>query len=229
LSTLLAGQGPNLQGAIDGRLTSALGFASPTAFLSGLGGDAADAARRAGAAVAGGAVTAATAAAATAVTAKSGLMRWLPWLIGLAVLWFLWNMFSGKPATPPASPAVSTAPAAAPASAPAAAAMAVTPPEKVYFEVGSSTVGGDGSKTIAAVADMTKKDGAKLTLTGYTDKTGDATKNEELAKARAVAVRTALTAAGIAEANIEMRVPIFVEVGTGGGDAEARRVDIGEP
>ncbi len=90
LSTLLAGQGPNLQSALDSRLTGALGFASPAAFLGGLGGQAADAARRAGAAVAGGAGAAASAAANTAAAAtvatKSGLMRWLPWLIGLAVL-----------------------------------------------------------------------------------------------------------------------------------------------
>ena len=207
LSSLLAGQGPSLQGALDGRLTSALGFSSPAAFLSGLGGQAADAMRGAGAA---------------AVTAKSGLMRWLPWLIGLVVLWFLWNMFSGR-STPPATPAASTAPA------PAAAPMAVVLPAKVYFEVGSATLGDEGNKTIAAVADMAKKDGSKLTLTGYTDKSGDTAKNEELAKARATAVSAALTAAGVAAANIEMRAPMFVEIGAGTGDAEARRVDIGKP
>jgi len=225
LASLLSAQGPNLQGALDGRLTSALGFASPAGFLSGLGSQAADAARGAGAALASGAGTAAAAASATAVTAKSGLMRWLPWLIGLVVLWFLWNMFSGKSTPAPSTPAVSTAPAPAPAAAP----MAVVLPAKVYFEVGSSALGDEGSKTIAAVADMARKDGAKRTLTGYTDKTGDTAKNEELAKARAAAVRAALTSAGVAEADIEMRAPMFVEVGAGTSDAEARRVDIGKP
>jgi len=215
LSSLLAGQGPSLQGALDGRLTSALGFSSPAAFLSGLGGQAANAMRGAGAAVASG-------AGAAAVTAKSGLMRWLPWLIGLVVLWFLWNMFSGR-STPPATPAASTAPA------PAAAPMAMVLPAKVYFEVGSATLGDEGNKTIAAVADMAKKDGSKLTLTGYTDKSGDTAKNEELAKARATAVSAALTAAGVDAASIEMRAPMFVEIGAGTDDAEARRVDIGKP
>src|SRR4030095_3731159 len=61
LSSLLAGQGPNLQGALDSRLTGALGFANPSAFLSNLGSlgsTAADTARRTGAAIAGSAATA---------------------------------------------------------------------------------------------------------------------------------------------------------------------------
>ena len=153
-------------------------------------------------------------------------MRWLPWLIGAAVLLFLWNLLSGKstPTPAPAPTAAVTAPAPAPAPAPAMAAVSL--PAKVYFEVGAAAIGADGSKTIGAVADMIKKDGLKVTVTGYTDKTGDVAKNEELAKSRASAVRDALKAAGVAEANIEMKPPMFVEVGAAGGDAEARRVEI---
>jgi len=219
LSSLLSSQGPNLQGALDSRMSSALGHASPAAFLSGLGGQAADTAKRAGAAVVGGAAAATTAG-------KSGLMRWLPWLIGAAVLLFLWNLLSGKSTPPPAAaPAAAvTAPAAMPSPAPAAAAVSL--PAKVYFEVGAANIGADGGKTLGAAADMIKKDGLKVTLTGYTDKTGDVAKNEELAKSRAAAVRDALMAAGVAEANIEMKPPMFVEVGAGGADAEARRVEI---
>jgi hypothetical protein len=217
LSSLLSSQGPNLQGALDSRMSSALGFASPAAFLSGLGGQAADTAMRAGAAVAGGAAAATTAT-------KSGLMRWLPWLIGAAVLLFLWNLLSGKSTPAPAPTAAVTAPAPAPAPAPAMAAVSL--PAKVYFEVGAATIGADASKTLGAVADMIKKDGLKVTVTGYTDKTGDVAKNEELAKSRASAVRDALKTAGVAEANIEMKPPMFVEVGAAGGDAEARRVEI---
>jgi hypothetical protein len=221
LSTLLASQGPNLQSALDNRITGALGFASPTAFLGGLGGQAADAARRAGAAVASGAGAAANTAAAATVATKSGLMRWLPWIIGLAVLWFLWNMFTGKPATPPATPTAVTAPAPA-ASAPVAAGF----PFKVYFDTGSAAIGPVSTATITAAAEAIKKDGAKVTLTGFTDKTGNVATNEELAKSRAVAVRDTLKGAGVPEANIELRPPMFVEVGAGGSDAEARRVDI---
>jgi len=225
LATLLGSQGPNLQSALDSRLTGALGFASPAAFLGGLGGQAADVAKRAGAAVAGGAGSAASAAAAATTATKSGVMRWLPWLIGAAVLLFLWNMFSGKPAPTP-TPAPVAAPAVAPAPAPMPAAVAIVLPVKVYFDVGAAAVGADGNNTVAAVADLIKKDGLKVSVTGYTDKTGDVAKNEELAKNRAAAVRDALKAAGVADASVEMKPPMFVEIGAGGSDAEARRVEI---
>ena len=217
LASLLSSQGPNLQGALDSRMSSALGYASPAAFLGGLGGQAADTAKRAGAAVAGGGSGATTAT-------KSGLMRWLPWLIGAAVVLFLWNLMTGKSTPTPAPTAAVTAPAPTPAPAPAMAATSL--PAKVYFEVGAANIGADGSKTIGVAADMIKKDGLKVTVTGYTDKTGDVAKNEELAKSRASAVRDALKAAGVEEANIEMKPPMFVEVGAAGGDAEARRVEI---
>jgi outer membrane protein OmpA-like peptidoglycan-associated protein len=216
LASLLSSQGPSLQGALDSRITGALGFANPAAFLSGLGGQAADAAKRVGAA-------AATTATATATSAKSGFMRWLPWIIGALVLLFLWNLFSGKPA-PTTAPAPVTKPAAVPAPAPAPVVAGL--PAKVYFDVGSALIGAEGGKAIAAAADLLKKDGLKVSVTGYTDRTGDAAKNEELAKQRAAAVRDALKAAGVTEANIEMRPPMFVEVGAAGSDAEARRVEI---
>jgi outer membrane protein OmpA-like peptidoglycan-associated protein len=216
LSSLLSSQGPHLQGKLDSRMSSALGHASPAAFLGSLGGQAADTAKRAGVAVASGAAAATTAG-------KSGLMRWLPWVIGAAVLLFLWNLLSGRSTTTPA--AAPTAAVTAPAPTPAAAPTTVLP-AKVYFEVGAATIGADGSKTLAAVAEAIKKDGLKVTITGYTDKTGDVAKNEELAKSRASAVRDALKAAGVAEASVDMKPPMFVEVGAGGSDAEARRVEI---
>ena len=110
--------------------------------------------------------------------------------------------------------------------APKPAAVAVSLPAKVYFDVGSAAVDAEGSKTIAKVADRIKKDNLKVAITGYTDKTGDVAKNEELAKSRAMAVRDALKAGGVAEANMAMKPPLFVEAGAGGSDAEARRVEI---
>jgi outer membrane protein OmpA-like peptidoglycan-associated protein len=104
--------------------------------------------------------------------------------------------------------------------------MALSLPAKVYFETGSVALGADGSKIIGAAADMIKNDGLKVAVTGYTDKTGDVAKNEELAKSRAAAVRDALKAAGVAETSVEMKPPMFVEIGAGGSDAEARRVEI---
>ncbi|WP_158592182.1 OmpA family protein [Noviherbaspirillum sedimenti] len=203
LASLLGSQAPQLQGAIDSRLAGALGFASPDAVLGGLGGLGGKATAAGGAAVS--AATAATAA------SKSGLSRWLPWLIGAAVLLFLWDMFVGKPTQ---------------TSAPPPAAAAISLPAKVYFSIGSAVVDADGSKTIATVADMIKQERLKVAITGYTDKTGDVAKNEALAKSRAIAVKDALVVAGVAEAEMTMQPPSFVETGTGGSDAEARRVEI---
>jgi outer membrane protein OmpA-like peptidoglycan-associated protein len=227
LSSLLKGQGEFLSQSLDSRITSALGYASPAAMLSGLSGAAAGAAKSAGAAVASGAGVAASTAAAATTATKSGLMRWLPWLIGAAILLALWNMFSAKPTAPTPAPAPkAAAPATAPVAAPAPAPVAAAFPFKAYFDTGSATIGPVANATITAAAEAIKKDNLKVALTGYTDKTGDVAKNEELAKSRALAVRDALKAAGVAEGNIEMRAPVFVEAGAGGADAEARRVEI---
>ena len=231
LSTLLGSQGSFLQGTLDSRLTSALGFASPAAMLGSLASKAGDAMPAAGSAAAitaqrAGAV--ASDVAADAARGAGGFMRWLPWLIAAAVALFLLSRLSScgeQPAekavvAPPAPPpAVVTAPA------PAAPAMvAAGLPTKIYFEVGQAALGDDAKKAIASAVDAIKKDSAKVDITGYTDKTGDPAANETLAKNRAVAVRDALTAAGVSEASISMKPPFFV---TGAAnDADARRVDI---
>jgi outer membrane protein OmpA-like peptidoglycan-associated protein len=209
LSSLLKGQGEHLSKSLDSRLTGALGYANPAAMLSGLGGAAASAA--------------ATATTATTAT-KSGLMRWLPWLIGAAVLLVLWTMFLGKPAptVPVPAPKVAT-PAPAPAPAPVAAAVF---PFKVYFDTGSAAIGPVANAAVIAAVEAIRKESARVAITGYTDKTGDVAANEKLAKDRAVAVRDALKTAGIAESGIELRPPVFVEVGAGGPNQEARRVEI---
>jgi len=254
LSSLLASQGPNLQGALDSRITSALGFTNPGAFLSSLGGTAstaagaaadtarragaaitsgadaaADTARRAGAAVAGGAAAAGSAAYAVGSTAvaegRSAFSRLLPWLIALAVLFILWLLFWPKSTSTTQSPSPTAAVQGTP---PTTMAVVVFSgfPAKVYFDTGSAAVGSDSNNMINAAADAIKKDNLKVAVTGYTDKTGDSAKNEELAKNRAGAVRDALKAAGVPETNIEMKPPLFVETGAAAGSPEARRVEI---
>jgi outer membrane protein OmpA-like peptidoglycan-associated protein len=226
LSSLLASQGPSLQGALDSRITSALGAASPGAFLSGLGGTAGatvDTARHAGAA----AVRGAMAGGATAVAeGRSASQRFLPWLIALAVLIVLWLFF--RPKAPEPAQVSASPPATAPATSPAPLAFSGFP-TKVYFETGSATVGPDGTSVINAASDAIKKDNLKVVLTGYTDKTGDPVKNEELAKNRADAVRDALKAAGVPETSIELKPPLFVELGGATDNPEARRVEISTP
>ncbi|MBN3855369.1 cytochrome c oxidase subunit II [Paraburkholderia sp. Ac-20340] len=136
-----------------------------------------------------------------------------------------------------AAAGASGASGAAEASAPAAAASGADQasgaaqstaalPASVYFEVGKSTLPADAKDAIQAAADYAKAHpDAKFTLSGYTDASGKADANAELAKHRAQAVRDALKAAGIAEDHIILKKP---ETVTGGADAkEARRVEIG--
>ena len=232
LSSLLASQGPNLQGALDSRITGALGYANPGSFLGSLGstaGAAADTARRAGAAVAGGAASVGSAAlaasSAAAMETRSTLSRLLPWLIALAVLFILWLLFWPRSVSNTQTPSpTSGVQGTAPTTAVVVAFSGF--PAKVYFDSGSAAVGSDSNKVIVAAADEIKKDNLKVAVTGYTDKTGDTAKNEELAKNRATAVRDGLKAAGVPEGNIDMKPPLFVEVGASTTSAEARRVEI---
>ncbi|EGV35818.1 OmpA family protein [Neisseria weaveri] len=68
------------------------------------------------------------------------------------------------------------------------------------------------------------QEGKKAVISGFHDKTGNQAFNEELSKQRAFAVRDALIALGVPEAQIELRKPENTE---GDGDkAEARRVEV---
>jgi cytochrome c oxidase subunit II len=130
-----------------------------------------------------------------------------------------------------AASSADAASAAAPASDSAAsgasdsAASSASLPASVYFETGKSTLPADASAAVDAAAAYAKAHpDAKLTLSGFTDATGSAATNAELAKSRAQAVRDALKSAGIAEDRIILKKP---ETITGGADAkEARRVEI---
>ncbi len=205
LGNLLLGQKATLAKAnVDPRLTNALGFSSFSNMLD-----------RVPASLAAVAAPAIAKAVPAAAPASSGLMKWLPWLAALIGAYLLWQAFSPKaPAPVPAAPPVVTAPAPV-------AALAL--PASVYFELDKFDIGAEGSKTIAAVVAQVSKDG-KYAVTGYTDKTGDPARNEELAKNRAKAVKDAMVAAGVSEANITMQPPEYL---TGSyEDRAARRVDI---
>ena len=107
---------------------------------------------------------------------------------------------------------------------PVAAAMADGLPGKVTFEVGKSDLGAEFAKVIATASAALKADPTlKLVLSGFADKSGNADKNLELARQRALAVRDALKASGVTEDRIQLKKPEFV---VGGSDADARRVDI---
>lgn len=95
----------------------------------------------------------------------------------------------------------------------------------LYFETGQATLPANAAAELAKVVDaLAAAPDRKVVLSGFHDATGDAAKNAELAKQRALAARTALTGAGIAPARVLLRKP---EVTTGSGsDQEARRVEL---
>lgn len=189
---------------------------------------------------------------AAAADKSGGLMRWLPWLALAALLLLGWFLLQQRQAarlasTPAVAPAVASAPAPAvappaitpPAIAtapvavvPAPAASAATAPAiaampTVRFALGSAALSADERSAITTAAETIRADGARVAITGFTDRTGNLPANEALAQRRAEAVRDALVSAGVPVANIEMRPPAAVENGAmGAPDAEARRVEI---
>ena len=179
---------------------------------------------------------AATGTAAAAAPAAGGLMRWLPWLIlGLALLGLVWWLMAGRQ---PATPVAQTAPPAPVVASEQAPATPVVPPvasvtapvaafpAKIFFANDSAAIPADGGQVIEAAA-ASLKTGGKVSITAYTDRTGDLAHNQELAKNRAIAVRDALVTAGVPATSIEMRPPAMVEAGAANTmDADARRVEI---
>jgi len=105
-----------------------------------------------------------------------------------------------------------------PASTPAGATLSVN------FATGKFTLDAEAVRILQGFAPAMKAGTNPIDVTGYADRTGDHAANVELAKRRAIAVRDALTAEGIAADRIRLKAPQDV---TGpGSDREARRVDI---
>ncbi|MBQ0934965.1 sodium-translocating pyrophosphatase [Ideonella paludis] len=94
---------------------------------------------------------------------------------------------------------------------------------KVFFASGAATLPAGAQDALSKVAEAAKINPAKLSISGFHDASGDPVKNAELAKERALAVRDALKAAGIAEDRFEMKKPEQINAGN---DAEARRVEV---
>jgi len=112
------------------------------------------------------------------------------------------------------------------AGAAAGAAVASLPVlAKLYFATDVAAVSDEGQGALRAAIDAAKAHpAAKLAISGFHDKTGNADQNHELAKQRATAVRDALVAAGIDVARIDLRKPEVTEGGA--DDRQARRVEV---
>ena len=120
------------------------------------------------------------------------------------------------------APAVAAAPAAAVADD-GASVRVENGVVKFYFATGKADLAAGANE---ALADIVKgvDAGQKAVVSGFHDATGDAAQNAELAKNRALAVRDALQALGVAEDRIELKKPEATQ-GTG-SNAEARRVEV---
>ncbi|MBQ1766853.1 MAG: OmpA family protein [Aquincola sp.] len=95
----------------------------------------------------------------------------------------------------------------------------------LYFETAQATLPADAAAQLSKVMEaLAAAPSRKVVLSGFHDATGDAARNAELAKQRALAARAALVAAGVDASRVQLRRP---EVTTGtGSEQEARRVEL---
>ncbi|OSI17242.1 hypothetical protein BWD09_05855 [Neisseria dentiae] len=94
---------------------------------------------------------------------------------------------------------------------------------KFYFATGKADLAANAEEALKDVL-AGAKEGKKAVVSGFHDATGNRTKNEELSKKRAFAVRDALLGLGVPESQIELRKPENAE--GSGNNAEARRVEV---
>ncbi|RCW72699.1 sodium-translocating pyrophosphatase [Pseudorhodoferax soli] len=94
---------------------------------------------------------------------------------------------------------------------------------KFYFASAKADLATGSEAALAEVAKAVAA-GKRAVVSGYHDASGDAAKNAELARQRAVAVRDALKTAGVPEDKVELRKP--EQTTAGGPPAEARRVEV---
>ena len=95
---------------------------------------------------------------------------------------------------------------------------------KFFFATGKADLAAGANEALAEVVKGVVEGGKTAVVSGFHDATGDAALNAELAKQRALAVREALKALGVAEDKVELKKPEATQ-GTG-SDAEARRVEV---
>lgn len=133
------------------------------------------------------------------------------------------GIHKAKGPAPKSAAAVVAEPAPAPAEASDEARVVVdNGVVKFYFASGKADLAAGGKEALADAVQAALA-GKKLSVSGFHDETGSPEQNAELAKQRALAVRDALVAAGVAEASVELKKP---EVMMAGSNAEARRVEV---
>jgi K(+)-stimulated pyrophosphate-energized sodium pump len=143
-------------------------------------------------------------------------------IVALLIVPIIATMHGGKPAS--AAATAPTATIAVPVAVPVV--VVIGAPMRVHFDSGSDAISAAGKLIVAGYAQALKANPqAAIELSGYADPTGDAARNLELAKHRAMVVRDELVAKGAAAERVTLVKPTDVIVGQG-SDADARRVDI---
>jgi Amt family ammonium transporter len=105
-----------------------------------------------------------------------------------------------------------------------AAFAADFPGTKILFDSGKAELPASASADLKKVADfLAASGGEKVQLSGFVDSTGSADQNKELAKQRALVVRDALMAIGVAEDRIVLQRPEDITAGEG---EQARKVEV---
>ena len=94
---------------------------------------------------------------------------------------------------------------------------------KFYFASGKAELAAGANEALAEVVKAAAA-GKTLVVSGFHDASGDAAKNAELAKQRALTVRDALKALGVAEDKVELKKP--EQTMADGTANEARRVEV---
>lgn len=94
---------------------------------------------------------------------------------------------------------------------------------KFYFASAQAVLAVGANEALADVV-AGVQGGKRAMISGFHDATGNAERNAELAKQRALSVRAALAALGVAEDKVELKKPEQLQAG--GSNAEARRVEV---
>lgn len=94
---------------------------------------------------------------------------------------------------------------------------------KFYFATGKAELAGGAQQALATIVAGAAA-GKRVVVSGFHDSTGNAARNADLARQRAVAVRDALVALGVRSNNIELKKPVTTQAS--GANTEARRVEV---
>ncbi|MBB6577808.1 outer membrane protein OmpA-like peptidoglycan-associated protein/uncharacterized protein YidB (DUF937 family) [Comamonas odontotermitis] len=140
---------------------------------------------------------------------------------------------ASTPTPAPEPAATAPAPASAPTADAAPAGAAVidsmvqdVPKLQVFFDSGKTDVPPEfADKSKALVGYLQSHADMKAVVSGFNDPTGDAAKNAELSKQRAMAVQAALAAAGVPVDRTVLEKPVETS-DTGNTNAASRRVDV---